>query len=775
MASDIPYHLISPELALNDAILLEAVSTYGSPLYVYDSSLMRKRWAMLYSTLPGDAELLYSVKANPNPSVISIFHSLGASFEVASAGEFASCFEAGVPPSKLFCVGPGKTSEELALYVEAGVKAIAVECIEELEIAGRLAERIAGSVPVVLRMSPLEGRDKQTMHGYSRFGFDSESIGEAFRVLDRFDALNFIGYNAYGGTGILKVTDFLADMDNILKTVDTVTSRYGRDLRFLNLGGGFGVPYTKTDPAPCWDEVRLPLKGKMDAFSKKYPTLKSIAFESGRYLTAESGVFLAKVHSVKRAGDEYFVILDGGTNVFPGFGLSYGMRATPVRVLASSLPDAENITLCGPLCTPTDRLAYRVTMPLPQPGEVVAFYQAGAYGYSLAPRLVHEPWFPKRGYIRRRDVLPGKGMLDVLRCEAMTTGRNQMDLVSVIIPTFNRADFISDAISSALKQTYEHIELIVIDDGSTDDTEAVVSRFVNDKRLKYVRQENTGVSAARNLGLSLAKGKIIAFLDSDDIWEEDKLDIQMDTLNRLPEVSGVFSDFSALYPDGRRSQSFMKTYFGVFDAYGLTYGNIYRGGFFASKWPVRGEISIYWGQVYDTMFFGNLILTSTAVFRREVFSEAGLFDTRYLSSEDYDLYLRITKKFPVSYVDSPLITYRLNDMQLSGPRFSTIAHANLLDFFEKNVREVRETNEAFYRQNRKKIKRRRGKLHAWLAYAYFGEEDLRSAAKHYFHGIINNPIDRNFLSSYIYLLFSIMPKGVIRLIRSLKTAIKKPS
>jgi len=244
-------------------------------------------------------------------------------------------------------------------------------------------------------------------------------------------------------------------------------------------------------------------------------------------------------------------------------------------------------------------------------------------------------------------------------------------------------------------------------------------------------------------------------------------------LNRLPEVSGVYSDFSAIYPDGRRSgHSYMRNYFGVFDAYGLTYENIYRGGHFASIWPGLGEIDIYWGHVYDTMLFGNMILTSTAIFRREVFSEVGNFDSRYPYAEDYDLFLRITKKFQVSYVDAFLITYRLHAMQLSGSKNSTIAHAGLLHIFEKNVQELQETNKTFFYQNRQKIKRRRGKLHAWLASAYFGKEDMRSAAKHYWFSIINNPMDHKYFSSYIYLLFSLVPVGIIRLIRSLKTVIK---
>jgi diaminopimelate decarboxylase len=396
MEEMIPLQLVSPDLILSDEVLSKGVSCYGTPLYIYDPSLMRKRWEDLTSVLPECAELFYSVKANPNPYIISIFNSLGACFEIASSGEFASCTAAGVPSEKLLCVGPGKTVDELNRYVESGVRAIGVESLRELLILGKMGNIKQKRIPIVLRVNPLEGKGKLVMAGSSQFGLTLELIGEAFEMIAKYEALDFMGYHFYLGTGILDVSDFLYNVDMIFTTIDTITAMGGDGFRFVDLGGGFGVPYTNNDPIPDWNEAAKPLQEKFETFLNCHPEVTSVAFESGRFLTAESGVFLTTVLDVKKVGNDYFVVVDGGTNVFPGFGgLSYGARPTPFRVLGSGGPKVENVTLCGPLCTPTDRLAHRVALPLPRSGQVVTFYQAGAYGYSAANGLFLSRGFPR--------------------------------------------------------------------------------------------------------------------------------------------------------------------------------------------------------------------------------------------------------------------------------------------------------------------------------------------------------------------------------------------
>ncbi|MCP4711182.1 MAG: glycosyltransferase family 2 protein, partial [Planctomycetes bacterium] len=111
-------------------------------------------------------------------------------------------------------------------------------------------------------------------------------------------------------------------------------------------------------------------------------------------------------------------------------------------------------------------------------------------------------------------------------------------LISVIIPTFNRANYIEEAVNSVLSQTYDAIELIIIDDGSTDNTRQLLSEYGDE--LRYYRQDNQGIAAARNRGVTHATGDYLAFLDSDDIWMKDKLQRQMAVLEQIPQISVVY-------------------------------------------------------------------------------------------------------------------------------------------------------------------------------------------------------------------------------------------
>ena len=113
--------------------------------------------------------------------------------------------------------------------------------------------------------------------------------------------------------------------------------------------------------------------------------------------------------------------------------------------------------------------------------------------------------------------------------------------VSVVIPTYNRARVVGEAIDSALAQTHERLEVIVVDDGSTDDTAERVGRR-RDRRLRYVRREHAGVSSARNAGIAAATGDLVSFLDSDDLWKPEKIETEVAALARHPEAGGVFSD-----------------------------------------------------------------------------------------------------------------------------------------------------------------------------------------------------------------------------------------
>lgn len=203
-------------------------------------------------------------------------------------------------------------------------------------------------------------------------------------------------------------------------------------------------------------------------------------------------------------------------------------------------------------------------------------------------------------------------------------------MISVIIPTYNRASFLKEAIESVLVQEYFQrphrfsYELIVVDDGSTDQTQDVVASC--GKSVKYYFQEHKGVSAARNLGLELTSGDFIAFLDSDDLWKKEKIGIQMGFMKAFPQAKICYTE-----------EIWMR-----------------RGLLVNPKKRHRK----YSGWIFDKVLPLCLISLSSALFRRDVFEEIGKFDENLPACEDYDFGIRLAQKYPVYFIPRPLIIKR---------------------------------------------------------------------------------------------------------------------
>lgn len=201
-------------------------------------------------------------------------------------------------------------------------------------------------------------------------------------------------------------------------------------------------------------------------------------------------------------------------------------------------------------------------------------------------------------------------------------------MISVIIPTYNRSYSLGEAMQSILDQDYfatgdfsDRIELVVIDDGSTDNTKEIVKSFGNP--AKYCFQRHRGVSAARNLGLSQAKGEFIAFLDSDDLWEREKIGVQMSFMEAFPKAKVCYTE--EIW--------------------------IRRGDFVNPKKKHKK----YSGWIFDKVLPLCLLSLSSALFRKEIFDEVGIFDEDLPACEDYDFGIRLAQKYPIYLISKPLI------------------------------------------------------------------------------------------------------------------------
>lgn len=216
-----------------------------------------------------------------------------------------------------------------------------------------------------------------------------------------------------------------------------------------------------------------------------------------------------------------------------------------------------------------------------------------------------------------------------------------MPRVSVLIPAYNHAAYIRQCVDSALSQTYQDVEVIVVDDGSTDSTYSILQGYGS--RITLIRQENSGTQAARNAAIRASAGEFLALLDSDDAWLPRKLELQL----------GAFStarDAGLLYSQAYRIDAC---------------GNILFGGkpFGA---PLSGSLS-----TFEQLLIQNTIPTVTVVIRRECLDQVGVFDTSLLGAGDRDLWLRIAAGWEISYLPEPLALYRMHDRNTTQMLYMT--------------------------------------------------------------------------------------------------------
>ena len=216
--------------------------------------------------------------------------------------------------------------------------------------------------------------------------------------------------------------------------------------------------------------------------------------------------------------------------------------------------------------------------------------------------------------------------------------------VSVVIPTHDRGRVVVEAIESALAQTHPPLEVIVVDDGSTDETAERVGRL-RDARVRYLRRPHAGVSAARNAGIAAATGDLVAFLDSDDLWKPDKVEAEITALARYPSAGGVFSDLEKV--DGATFvPSFMRRT-RVFSR--LLAERAYREGLLLSA----RALSLCLLQEVP-------IKTPALTVRRSALGRVGGFNEAWTSSEDWEFLLRFARRESLVYVDRPLAVIRIS-------------------------------------------------------------------------------------------------------------------
>lgn len=368
-----------------------------TPFYAYDRGLIQRRVAEVRAVLPVGVQLHYAIKANPMPALLSCLAPLVDGMDVASGRELSAALDAGCAPAHISFAGPGKREGELRQAVAAGVL-LHIESFREVELLARLSAEMQLPARVAVRVNPdfeLRGAGMRMGGGAQVFGVDLEQVPALLARIAQA-GLQFEGFHVYAGSQVLKA-ELLADLiGRSLDMLLTLQAVLPGPVRQVNLGGGWGIPYFPSEQPLDLAPVRAALLAAQQRLHAQWPQAHLVV-ELGRFLVGEAGIYVARVLERKVSRGEVFLVTDGGLHHHLAATGNFGQvlrRNYPVALgnrLAGS--EVEQVSVVGPLCTPLDVLAHKVTLPTASEGDLIVIFQSGAYGATASPQafLGHPP------------------------------------------------------------------------------------------------------------------------------------------------------------------------------------------------------------------------------------------------------------------------------------------------------------------------------------------------------------------------------------------------
>lgn len=365
----------------------------GTPFYAYNCDNIRKRFMELKNSLPDNANLCYSVKANPSFAICQIMSQFTSKVETSSLGEIQCAIKAGFKSENIILSGPGKTSESLTFAIIEGIY-ICVESVEEIYLISNLCRTLNKYSKIILRINPNISENKCgiVMCGLpSQFGIDYSVLEEPVTVIRESEKVNLVGLSIYLGSQILDAETIVKNTRNSLNLFIDFQRKYNLKVDIWDFGGGFGIPYYNDN----WLDLKTMKNGLVDLF-KEYDNevkCRQIFFESGRYIMADSGSFFTKILYKKKSRNRNYLICDGGFNnaLIAAFFTREIRDNFPISVANKKLDplnsSQKEYYICGPLCSPRDVLGSKVLLPNIDTGDILEIKRVGAYGFTYSTLL----------------------------------------------------------------------------------------------------------------------------------------------------------------------------------------------------------------------------------------------------------------------------------------------------------------------------------------------------------------------------------------------------
>ncbi len=381
-------------LHAEDVPVAEIAAAVGTPFYVYSTATLTRHYRLFDEALsPLDHLVCYAMKANSNQAVLKLMASLGAGVDVVSGGEYARAKAAGFPGERIVFSGVGKTVEEMEAALTGGIRQFNLESEPEMRRLSKVAARLGVTAPVTVRVNPdVDAKTHEkisTGKSENKFGIPIAKAREVYAEIASLTGLDAIGIDVHIGSQLTDLQPF-EDAYRMVADLTRTLRADGHDIRRLDLGGGLGIPYQRSNTAP-------PLPVEFGELVKR--TVGDlgceIEIEPGRLISGNAGIMVSEVIYVKSGEGRDFLILDSAMNdlIRPSMYSSYH-EIVPVREPVAGV-EMQPYDIVGPVCESGDTFAKQRQMPPVQAGELVAFRSAGAYGAVMSSEYNTRPLIPE--------------------------------------------------------------------------------------------------------------------------------------------------------------------------------------------------------------------------------------------------------------------------------------------------------------------------------------------------------------------------------------------
>ncbi len=381
-------------LHAEDVPLTEIAATVGTPFYCYSTATLTRHFRLFQEALSGmDHLVCFAIKSLSNQAILRTLGNLGAGMDVVSGGEYRRALAAGVPGDRIVFSGVGKTRSEMAFALTHGIRQFNVESAEELRVLSEVATSLGAVAPITLRVNPdVDAKTHEkiaTGRKEDKFGVPIAQARDIYRLAASLPGIEVVGVDVHIGSQLTDLAPFEAAFTKIADLTRDLRAD-GHTIRRLDLGGGLGIPYTRsneTPPLPMdYGAMIRRVLGDLDV---------EIEIEPGRLISGNAGILVASVLYLKQGEGRDFLILDGAMNdlIRPAM---YGAHHDIVPVVeAAAAVEQHPVDIVGPVCESGDTFAKGRDMPPLSAGDLVAFRSAGAYGAVMASEYNTRPLIPE--------------------------------------------------------------------------------------------------------------------------------------------------------------------------------------------------------------------------------------------------------------------------------------------------------------------------------------------------------------------------------------------